>query len=264
MSPDAEGAGLVESTHRFMRGMEQFLDGHHRRRELDRVRRRLRAGDGLRLPDRGRVGQLRPAGDQPGDHPGLRRHPTAAPAGGRGQGAGDEPGRRPGRRLRGSPGRAREPGGARPRAVRRRAVLGAQARRPGADRDRGDQARSAGPTSTRAWPARPRASRGRSAPRTPRRASAPSSASAGRTSRAGEADGRRHVGRTPGRAARARASGRWSLTGAGVSVPSGSPTSAARAPACGRTWTRWKWPTSTPGGAIPTASGASTASVLPR
>ena len=56
---------------------------HHRRGQLDRVRRRLRAGDGLRLPDRRQVGDLRPARDQAGDHSRLRRHPAAAAAGGR-------------------------------------------------------------------------------------------------------------------------------------------------------------------------------------
>ena len=65
MSPDTEGRELVESAHRFMRGMEQSQGRHDRGGQLDRVRRRLRAGDGLRLPHRGRVGDVRPAGDQP-------------------------------------------------------------------------------------------------------------------------------------------------------------------------------------------------------
>ena len=53
------------------------------------------------------------------------------------------------------------------------------------------------------------------------------------------------------------------LTGAGVSVPSGSPTFARRAPGCGRRWTRWRSPTSMPSGATRSASGASTATVSP-
>ena len=49
------------------------------------------------------------------------------------------------------------------------------------------------------------------------------------------------------------------LTGAGISVPSGIPDfRTPAAPACGRTSTRWRSPTSTPGGAIRTASGSST------
>ncbi len=56
-------------------GPVQRLDGRGGQR--DRLRRRLRAGDGLRLPGRRRVGRLRPARDQPGDHPRLRRHPAA-------------------------------------------------------------------------------------------------------------------------------------------------------------------------------------------
>ena len=52
-----------------------------RRDQRDRLRRRLRAGDGLRLPRRRRLGDLRPARDQPRDHPRLRRHPAPAAAG---------------------------------------------------------------------------------------------------------------------------------------------------------------------------------------
>ena len=65
-----------------------------RGREQHRVRRRLRAVDGVRLPPRGRVGDVRPARDQPRHHPRLRRHAAAAAARGRGQGARDEPDRR--------------------------------------------------------------------------------------------------------------------------------------------------------------------------
>ncbi len=73
-----------------------------RRGQLARLRRRLRAGDGLRRPDRGRVGDLRPARDQARDHPRLRRHPAAAAAGRREQGARDEPDRRRDHRRRGA------------------------------------------------------------------------------------------------------------------------------------------------------------------
>ena len=52
----------------------------HRGGEQHRVRRRLRAGDGVRLPHRGRVGDVRAAGDQPRDHSRLRRHAAAAAA----------------------------------------------------------------------------------------------------------------------------------------------------------------------------------------
>src|SRR3954465_5024825 len=63
--------------------------------QRDRVRRRLRDRDGLRRADRGAVGPLRPARDQPGHHAGARRHPAAAAAGRDEQGARDEPHGRP-------------------------------------------------------------------------------------------------------------------------------------------------------------------------
>ena len=72
-------------------GPVERLDG--RGRERDRLRRRLRAGDGLRLPGRGRLGGVRPARDQPRDHPRLRRHPAPGAAGRPLEGAGDEPDR---------------------------------------------------------------------------------------------------------------------------------------------------------------------------
>ena len=80
--------------------------------------------------------------------------------------------RRPDLGRRGVRVRARQPRRRGPRAVRRRAGLGAQAGRPGAARGRADQARLArAATSTRAW--RPSATRSctRSAPRTRARAS---------------------------------------------------------------------------------------------
>ena len=118
MTPEAEGRELVESAHALHARDGVVVHRHDRGGQLDRLRRRLRAGDGMRLPDRRRVGHLRPAGDQPRDHPRVRRHPAAAAAGGRVEGTGDEPRGRSDRRLRGAPGRTREPGGARPRAAR--------------------------------------------------------------------------------------------------------------------------------------------------
>ena len=142
MSPDDEGAAPRGGRPPLHARHGAVVDGHDRRGELDRLRRRLRAGDGVRLPHRGRVGHLRPAGDQPRDHPGLRRHAAPAAARGRGEGARDEPHRRPDRRLRGAPGRARQPGGAGPRAVRHGAGVGAQAR-PSRRRSRSRRSRSA-------------------------------------------------------------------------------------------------------------------------
>ena len=184
---EAGGDDLINSGHALLRelGTDRRLDD--RRGQLARVRRRLRAGDGVRLPDRGRVGGLRPARDQAGDHPRLRRHPAPAAAGRPAQGAGDEPDRRRDHRARGARARPRQPGRARPRAVRHGARLGPQARRPGAaarsSRSRRSPTRA---TSTRASRPRSRASPPCSRPRTPRRASRPSSASARRSGRASE------------------------------------------------------------------------------
>ena len=88
------GAGLLDSGHAMLREMETLEHDDDRGREQHRLRRRLRAVDGVRLPHRGRVGDVRPAGDQPRDHSRLRRHAAAAAARGRGQGARDEPDRR--------------------------------------------------------------------------------------------------------------------------------------------------------------------------
>ena len=74
--------------------LRQGAGGDDRRGQRARLRRRLRGLDGLRLPPRRRGGDLRPAGDQAGDHPRLRRHPAPAGAGRPEQGAGDEPDRR--------------------------------------------------------------------------------------------------------------------------------------------------------------------------
>ena len=115
-------------------------DDDDRGRQRARVRRRLRAGDGVRRAHRRLLGHVRPAGDQPRDHPGLRRHAAAAAARRAGQGARDEHHGRGdlGRgRLRARAGQPRRAG---PRAVRHRGPVGAQVRRPGAARARADQA----------------------------------------------------------------------------------------------------------------------------
>ena len=98
---EAGGRELLDRAHGAAALVRAVLDGDDRRGQRDRLRRRLRAGDGLRRAHRRRLGALRPARDQPRHHPRLRRHPAAAAAGGRGQGAGDEPHRRRDPRRRG-------------------------------------------------------------------------------------------------------------------------------------------------------------------
>ena len=201
-----EGSGeeLIHTGPRAAARVRQARGGDDRRRQLDRLRRRLRGGDGLRRADRRRGGRLRPARDQAGDHPRLRRHPAPAAPGRPQQGAGDEPGRRRRSRRGGARNRPRQPRRPRPRAVRDGADVGPQAGRPGAAGGRADQA---------GLPqGRPRRGhRGReaglrrppSAARTPRRASAPSSASARRSGAASSdtpaAGRRRRVARRPWR-----------------------------------------------------------------
>ena len=185
---EAGGRELLDRAHALLRaaGSRSRIDDD-RRRQRPRARRRLRARDGLRRAARRVLGLVRPARDQPRDHPGLRRHAAAAAARRPGQGARDEHDRRPDLRRGGVRVRAREPGRGRPRAVRHGARLGAQVRRPGAARARADQARLARrATSTRASRPRRRRSRPSSPPRTRARASARSSASASRSSRARE------------------------------------------------------------------------------
>ena len=231
MTPDAEGADLVESAHRFMRGMESSST------VTIAAVNSIAFGGGCELRWRATSASPRSrprsaSRDQPRAHP---RGP-AAPSGCRGwwarPSARDEPGRRTDRRLRGAPRRAGQPGRARPQAVRHgaRVERGGWRRRRRSRSRRSSSARTT-PISTRGSPPRPRASGRRSARRTPRRASRPSSASAGPPSRVDE---RRHL-RAAGSAGRALHDAERAvvLTGAGVSVPSGIPTSAARGRGCG-------------------------------
>ena len=132
MTDPAAGKELLRRGPRRPAANGAVEQGDDRRGQLAGARRRLRAGDGVRLPDRGRVGQLRPARDQPGDHPRLRRHAAAAAPGGRGEGARDEPARRADLGAAGLRAGARQRGRPGSRAVRHRARLGAQAGRPGA------------------------------------------------------------------------------------------------------------------------------------
>jgi enoyl-CoA hydratase/3-hydroxyacyl-CoA dehydrogenase len=90
------------------------LNHHHRRRQRWRLRRRLRAGHGLRRAHRRSLGHLRPARDRPGHHARLRRHAAPAAPGRRGQGAGDEPHRRSDQRSRCPGPRVGQPRRARP------------------------------------------------------------------------------------------------------------------------------------------------------
>ena len=88
------GAELLDGAHALFRDLGQRRRRHDRRGQRPRLRRRLRAGDGLRRAHRRAVGDLRPAGDQARDHPRLRRHPAPAAPRRREQGARDEPDRR--------------------------------------------------------------------------------------------------------------------------------------------------------------------------
>ena len=91
-----------------------------RRDQRLRARRRLRAGDGLHDPHRGRHREARSARDQPRAHSRLRRHAAARPAGRQGAGARTAPDRRPGLGGGGAPDRAGQPGRRRRRTDRAR------------------------------------------------------------------------------------------------------------------------------------------------
>ena len=138
----AAGKELLDDMHGLLREIETSPRRDDRRRQRDGARRRLRAGDGVRPPDRRRVGDVRPARDQPRDHP----RASAARSGCRGSSA---RARALELNLTGDPIAAEEAyelGLAnrvvrRRRAVRHRAGVGAQALRAGAARGRADQAR---------------------------------------------------------------------------------------------------------------------------
>ena len=142
--------------------------------------------------------------------------------------------------------------------------VGAQARRPGAARDRADQAacRRTGDLDE-GIAAEKRGLRdgvrlrGREGGHL-----APSSRSGGRSSRASEAvvaAGVSRRRRSGSRSCCRLAQRRRRSPAPGSRCPPASPTSARPGPGCGRTSTRWRSRTSTPSGATPTASGASTA-----
>ena len=117
------------------------VQADHRRGRRLRPRRRDRAGHGLRLHLRQQGLHVRPAGDQPGDHPGLRRHPAPAAADRR------RPGDGMGLDRRHDPGRGGLPGRAGQQAGRRR-----RSRR--GEEDRG-QDRHEGARSPWGWPRTP-------------------------------------------------------------------------------------------------------------
>ena len=87
---ESSGRELLDGAHALLRVLGAVADDDDRGRQRPRVRRRLRARDGVRRAHRGLLGLVRPAGDQPRDHPGLRRHAAAAAARRAGQGARDE------------------------------------------------------------------------------------------------------------------------------------------------------------------------------
>ena len=79
-----EASGAAADRRRARAVPRARLGGHRHDRGGQRpgVRRRLRAGDGLRRAHRGALGDVRPARDQARDHPRLRRHPAPAAPGG--------------------------------------------------------------------------------------------------------------------------------------------------------------------------------------
>ena len=229
---------------------------HDRRGQRPGLRRRLRAGDGLRRAHRRPVGDLRPARDQARDHPRLRRHPAPAAARGGEQGARDEPRRR----RRSAPTRPTSSASSTAwstdhelldTALRGRASSPSRRRSPSSRSSR-SRARA---TSTRA--SRPR--RGASRPSSPARTRKEGISAflgkrkpdvagplASTTVATATPDGIEQLAELV-RAAESVVA----LTGAGSRCRPGSRTSARRAPGCGRTSTRWRSPTSTPGGADP-------------
>ena len=207
------------------------------------------------------LGLVRPAGDQPRDHPGLRRHPAAAAARRPGEGARDEHDRRADLGRGGVRVRPRQPASCRTtscstprspwaRKFAQQAPLALeQIKRVShqGDLDDGHRRREGGVRD------------GVRAPRTRARASARSSRSARRSSRGSER-GRGRAGRADPLGQLGRRAHRRRDLGA-VRDPR---LPLARAPGCGRTSTRWRSRTSTSCGATRSASGTSTASASRR
>ena len=195
----------------------------HRRGGGLRARRRLRAGDDVRLHPRRRHRQVRPAGDQARHHPRRRRHAAADPRHRQGQGDGvdaDRPhdGRGRSRALR--PRRARRAGG---RAGRR----GAEDRRrrsPPIPRRRSMRPRRASTARSRRRSPKACGSSGGcftrcSPPRTRRKACAPSPRSGRRRSRTAD---EHRVTPPASNASRAAAIASARSSAQRISAPSGS------------------------------------------
>ncbi len=278
---EAGGRELLDGAHALLRELEPVERRDDRRGQRPGLRRRLRAGDGLRRAHRGAVGDLRPARDQARDHPRLRRHAAAAAPGRREQGARDEPHRRPDLGARRptssasstaswsttscstprSRGRASSPSQAPLAVAADQAGLGARATSTRASRPRRPASRPSSPV------------RGRQGghQRLPGQAQADLDTGRERGARAGAARRpsvlrerpspapRRAGAPHPRRALGRRADRRRDLRALG---DPGLPLAPARA--SGRTSTRWRSRTSTPGARTRSASGASTATASRR
>ena len=239
------------------------LDGHDRRRELDRLRRRLRAGDGVRLPHRGESATFGEPEINLGLIPGFGGTQRLPRLVGRPKALEMN--------LTGDPIDAYE---AHRVGLANQVVpdhelfdtalaLGTEAFRAGTDRGGGDQeALGRSRTWTRDFAARARVRRVPSGPRTRRRASRPSSTK--RRPRFKGSEGRIHAARSRSRACSGRLSARSCSPAPASRCPPASRTSARPARASGRRSIRWRSRTSTHGVATRIASGASTASASPR
>ena len=115
---ESSGAELINGAHSLFKELGEDGDRHDRRRQRPRLRRRLRARDGLRRAHRRALGHLRPARGQAGDHPRLRRHAAPAASGGHQQGPRDEFGGRPHSRRGSLRARPRQPHRRGPRTAR--------------------------------------------------------------------------------------------------------------------------------------------------
>ena len=136
---EAGGKALIEDGHALLR--EFGTEGIATIAAVNSlgVRRWLRAGDGLRHADRRRVGRVRSARGEAGDHPRLRRHATAAPPRRSPEGPRDEPDRRRDHGRGGLRRRPRQLPDAGSRDVRHRRLLRPEAGGAGSDRRLADQ-----------------------------------------------------------------------------------------------------------------------------